>query len=583
MDHPVERTSTTGRINRMTRMKQLIQVTAGGVRWEVLPEWSEQLLGPNGLRLDEWLQGGQAQIIKHGPNRTVYRVSLPGLRFFLKHNRLPDTRAWLRGLVRPAKARIEFRRALAVAARDVPTITPLALGERDTPSGPGDSFLITLCLDDTEPVNTFLESTLATFAPRRQVVVRQRMADKLGELLARLHDAGIVHQDLHPGNLLVRLDANDQPWLFLIDLHAVRLGRPLCWCASRDNLVILNRWFVLRASRSDRLRCWRAYCRARPGICNPAGGNPCADELALDLERRTWGSNLRFWRNRDQRCLEANRHYQPLRSPTAQGHAVRDLDPSVLDAFLTDPDAPFRQDGVKLLKDSRSSTVAELQLPINGVHRPVIYKRFRVTAWSDPLVTLLRRPAALRSWIFGHGLRERGLPSPRPLLVLHRHRGGLCYEGYLLTEKLCDAQDLHQFMSGLNDVAPDERRPLLRRRIDQVAQLVRELHRRQLSHRDLKASNLLLTTKGGLWLIDLVGIVDYARLPRSRRVQNLARLHASFHRSALLTRTDKLRFLRVYLQWGLCGKEGWKQWWQAIEQATRAKVRRNIRNGRPLT
>jgi hypothetical protein len=69
---------------------------------------------------------------------------------------------------------------------------------------------------------------------------------------------------------------------------------------------------------------------------------------------------------------------------------------------------------------------------------------------------------------------------------------------------------------------------------------------------------------------------------RSRRVQNLTRLHASFHNHPDLTRTDKLRFLRVYLAWGLRGKGGWKRWWRQIEEATRAKVRRNLRNGRPL-
>lgn len=583
MDDIVERTSTAGRKNRVMRMKQLRQVTAGGVRWEVLPEWSERLIGPEGLRLGEWLQSGQAQIVKHGPNRTVYRVTLPGLNFYLKHNRLPDARAWLRGLVRPAKARIEFRRALAIAARDVPTITPLALGERDTPSGPGDSFLITRSLDQTEPVNAFLESTLPTFKPLRQSLVRQRLAKELGALLARLHDAGIVHHDLHPGNLLVRLDADDQPSLYLIDLHAVRLGRPLSWRASRANLVVLNRWFVLRASRSDRLRFWRAYCQARLDTFQLTGCDPCLDELAIDLERRTWASNLRFWRNRDERCLETNRYYQQLRSPSTLGHAVRDLDQTFLEPLLADPDILFQQPGVKLLKDSPSSTVAELQLTIQGVQRSVIYKRFRVTAWSDPLVTLLRRPAALRSWIFGHGLRERGLPSPRPLFVLHRQRSGLAYEGYLLTEKIAGAQDLHQFVAGLNERAPSERRELLRHRIDQVAQLVGELHRRQLSHRDLKASNILLTSSHGLWLIDLVGIVDYAKLPRSRRVQNLARLHASFFRNDAVTRTDKLRFLRRYLQWGLFGKIGWKRWWRAIEQATQAKAARNARQGRPLT
>jgi hypothetical protein len=49
-----------------------------------------------------------------------------------------------------------------------------------------------------------------------------------------------------------------------------------------------------------------------------------------------------------------------------------------------------------------------------------------------------------------------------------------------------------------------------------------------------------------------------------------------------LTRTDKLRFLRIYLGWGLTGKQGWKEWWRAIARETQAKVERNARRGRPL-
>src|SRR5205823_6880590 len=93
----------------------------------------------------------------------------------------------------------------------------------------------------------------------RQARLRQRMAFELGQLIARMHDAGIRHNDLHPANILVRLEEDDQLTLFLIDLNAVRLGLPLSWKQSRQNLVILNRWFVLRASRSDRYRFWKAY------------------------------------------------------------------------------------------------------------------------------------------------------------------------------------------------------------------------------------------------------------------------------------------------------------------------------------
>ena len=85
-----------------------------------------------------------------------------------------------------------------------------------------------------------------------------------------------------------------------------------------------------------------------------------------------------------------------------------------------------------------------------------------------------------------------------------------------------------------------------------------------------------------MWLIDLVGVRRHRRLGRRRKVQNLARLHASFFRDPCVTRTDKLRFLWVYLRCGLRGKPGWKDWWREVEQATLAKVAGNARRGRPL-
>ena len=303
------------------------------------------------------------------------------------------------------------------------------------------------------------------------------------------------------------------------------------------------------------------------------------------MEQGTWLSNLRFWRSRDRRCLAENRYYGRVRSEAVAGHAVRDLDPAALAPLLADPDEPFRRPGVRLLKDSPSSTVAEFDLPLPGGPRRVIYKRFRLTTWSDPWVALCRAPAALRSWVFGHGLRERGLPTPRPLAVLHRQRHGLPCEGYLLQEKVPDAVDLHRFVAGLADRPPAERRAAVRRCLERAADLVRELHRRRLAHRDLKAANILVqgpALEAALWLIDLVGVRRHRHLPRHRRVQNLARLHASFCRNPLLTRTDRLRFLRVYLQLGLVGRERWKGWWREVEEATRAKVARNARTGRPL-
>jgi hypothetical protein len=133
------------------------------------------------------------------------------------------------------------------------------------------------------------------------------------------------------------------------------------------------------------------------------------------------------------------------------------------------------------------------------------------------------------------------------------------------------------------------------------------MHERNVSHRDLKAANLVVSPcdwtlgyrglrevqsgdspqrsvweRDRVWLIDLVGVRRHGHLARRRRVQNLARINVSFLADGTLTRADRLRFLRTYLAWGLLGKEGWKSWWTEVERMSRAKVERNRRLGRVL-
>jgi hypothetical protein len=135
-----------------------------------------------------------------------------------------------------------------------------------------------------------------------------------------------------------------------------------------------------------------------------------------------------------------------------------------------------------------------------------------------------------------------------------------------------------------------------------VASLVRMMHERKVSHRDLKAPNLLvspadwtlgyrgvsevetpaLAGRERAWLVDLVGVRRHDKLERSRKVQNLARLNVSFISTGSLTRSDRLRFLRDYLGFGLFGREGWKRLWKEVEEATWAKVQRNRKVGRVL-
>lgn len=585
---------------------RLNRLTLAGFRWSLPAQLQTQLLDDQGLRLQEWLRAGQARVVKKGPHRLVYRVELPGLRFYVKHNLIHDQRTWLRQLVRPSKARIEFDLAVAAAGRGIPTIDPLAIAEQETRVGSGESFLITQCLEDCTPLHYFLAAVLPTFPEPRATRLRQHLSTELGKLVARIHDAGILHHDLHAANLLVRVTERDAVQIFVIDLLAVKMGPPLDWKASQQNLMMINCWFTLRVSRADRMRFWKAYFQTR-GLGrwerDPYGTKLYTKDLR-EIEALSWQRNLGFWQRRDKRCLHNCRYYRRVKAPGVVGHAAMEVVAKDVAELLKDPDAPFRQPGVRVLKESISSTVIEMQFPINGQMRPVIYKRFRVTSWKDPLASLARPTPALRSWIQGQGFRERGLPTARPFLVLHRRSLGMLHEGYLLTEKIDHAADLHEYVGTLGSLPETKKLQLLRQLIDRVARTIRSLHQRQLSHRDLKAANilarrwdapadqpsaysqdienLLYMPESAVWLIDLVGVERFLKLPRSRKIQNLSRLNASFHQSAGITRTDRLRFLLVYLQCGAFGRCDWKSWWKKLDQATWKKVRRNQRRGKPL-
>ncbi len=529
----------------------------GGFHWQISPN-AEAIFGSSGPDLEGWRRNGRARILKTGLQRTIERIELPGAALIVKTCRVNGPRSWFREVFRGSKARLEFENAQALIARGLPTAEPLAWASAHR-LAPGTSILITRCVDAV-PLQDFLE--------RQRITLPLALARKLGTTLARMHEAGVAHPDPHPGNLLVTFN-DESPTFTLIDVHSLRLGPPLSWSESLQNLVLFNRYFQLRASRTQRLAFWNAYRAGRTFAADQSA------EQIRELEQRTTLSNARFWNHRMDRYRKSNRQYRVIGDRSVRGHAVRELPDPFVEWLMNNPDAPFHDPDARVLKDSRTSSVVELAVPTASGLMIAIYKRFNVKSSLHGIKNWFRRSPALRSWDFGQNLLDRGLPTARPLLVLERMRGGLSAEGYLLTERVPDARELSAA------VADGPQRAWA----DSLGRLVRMLHDRQVAHRDLKAPNILMSGSGAdatIVLIDLVGVEPGKPVSRAQRVRNLARLNASFVHSPKVTRTDRLRFLRAYLAWGLHGREGWKSWWNEIAAATDAKVARNLRTGRPL-
>ncbi len=566
------------------------------VGWWIREEWFERLAGPHGLRWQEWRNSGRLRVVKDGPHRTVYHVDLGETGVYVKHYRVPDFRARWRQWLRRGKARNEGGKALRLGAIGVSTFEPLALGEQRKRGFLYENYLVTKEIADVEPLDTFLERDLPGFEPGRAVKIRRRIGDALARLCSCLHEAGYVHGDFHPGNILIRLSDNDEPNLYLIDLDAVRFrGEGLTVNEIRDNLAQLNNYFWSRSSRVERLRFLEAYLKYR-GRHNPISPLEMT-RFARQIERatRTWAERL--WRRWAKRGLGTNKYFKTFSEKNAWGVFSRIFDREHVRDIVSDPECLIYAEGSRILKHSRSSTVAEVTVRTSEGPRRVIVKKIPTYKPRDVWFGWLRKPRCLRAWKAAGHLVARDVPTPRPLAYLVRGWPGL--PGFLVrrypavTYTIMDRPEgMVQLEDHLREIQARVPREGLSQVLDRsavtLARAVRKLHSMSLSHRDMKAANILVRPNPDLsfdavsW-IDLVGVTLEHPLPYRNRIQNLARLAISVQSKNLLTRTAALRFLKNYLPLAYLPRGTWKKLWRDVLAEMRQKSDRNVRFGRPLS
>lgn len=533
------------------------QIVCGQERWWIAPQWEEALLNPDGLRFNEWSQEGKVEIIKHSMQRTVYRIGLEHKPVYIKHYPVNTLRSRLRLWLRQAKARIEWRRTVMLQERALPTITPIAVGQH----AERGSYLITEELPDAQPLNIFLDQHWDAWKLAGQTRDCLQVIKELSQFLAQLLLGGIVHDDLHPGNVLIHQDPSGKRNWFLIDLFKVRHQTRLSQQAILQSLALMSQSDWYRMTRHEQLRGWVWFRRACKLAFDRQQQRSFLEVVSREVHRRSFA----VWNQRAHRCTRANRDFMELRVRRSHAWASRVIPADWLVQFLHDPEQPLHAPH-KILKTSRHSLTAV----IPGTSKRFLFKKFSSRHSLDFWLGSWRRSPAMHCYRMAHRLHTAFIPTARPLAVVEIQRSGQVRSSYLLTEYLENTIPLAEYWLDSN---PRQRLHTLQ----QLARIIQRLHAYRMTHRDLKVANILARPHTfrtvELFLIDLRG-AHYSRLlTSSRKKKDLARLALSAITSLHCSRTDLLRFLHLYLP--PRKRQLWRNWWLAIAGIIDRKISRN--------
>ena len=154
--------------------------------------------------------------------------------------------------------------AAYAAKHGIETIRPVACGEAPISGRQPTSVLITAGLIRSRP----LTEVWSELDPEQRATrkIKNHIIDEIARLLAHAHQNGFYHCDLHSGNLLLDAVAPGRFRPLFVDLHSVRVGKPVSDRGVIRNLAQFNQWFRLHAPLTDRIRFLRRYLYWRDAL-----------------------------------------------------------------------------------------------------------------------------------------------------------------------------------------------------------------------------------------------------------------------------------------------------------------------------
>ena len=355
----------------------------------------------------------------------------------------------------------------------------------------------------------FLPDAISLFEQlQRSENQRFEVLSSVMEIMAKLHDQGVIQKDIHLANFLL-----SDGEVHTIDGGGIRRKTSLA-LAEGPSIANLALFFAQFLARHDDLvpRVFASYETARSWREDPRRVDRLMNEISRSRELRKRAYIGKTFRD----CTR----FVCFSSFTRFMVCERKAFTEEMQGLLEESDT-FIEDG-RMLKRGNSSTVSLVHLS----DRSLVIKRYNIKGFFHGLRRAFRKSRAWISWTNAFRMEFLDIPALKPVALIENRLGPLRSNAYLVTEYVEGPDALECLLDTKT----------LNGELEALASILQKLSESQISHGDLKATNFLMSQSGPV-IIDLDAMREHRSRQQFARAfkQDLERFMENWRDAPILT------------------------------------------------
>lgn len=312
--------------------------------------------------------------------------------------------------------------------------------------------------------------------------------------IATQHVLGLLQHDLHLRNFLLTektiytLDGAQ------IELFPFLLSKKI----SINNLALfLSQLGINMESYQEQL--FKYYAQARGWSLKPE------DTVELFRLIKKW-NDIR-WNKFEKKAYRDSSDFVSVNTWTSVGMVNRHFEGEEFSKLIADPESAFTQRSTKILKSGRSSTVVKVTLD----QHDYVVKRYNMKNIWHRLRRCLRPTRASSCWRLAQKLYLFNVPTAMPVAFIEQRI--LCIRGksYYITQYVPGEHAGEWFFHHFSK--PEKIDMMIKR----ISLLLKSVAKVEITHGDLKITNILVNDNDEPCLIDLDGAAEHLSLSSLRK------------------------------------------------------------------